>query len=138
MIGQIICLSTYHQSAVSSEIFNRIDSIIWNMLWHWAKRRHPEKSKHWIARKYWHRVGKRNWVFSDENRKLRYLSDTKIIRHARLKLDMNPYLDKEYFVLRKLKQKAKKLTEMADKVWDKVKKIFIPATETMTNNCCPI
>jgi hypothetical protein len=51
---------------------------------------------------------------------------------------MNPYLDKEYFVLRKLKQKAKKLTEMADKVWDKVKKICIPATETMTNNCCPI
>lgn len=115
-----------------------MDYRIWNMLWHWAKRRHPRKSKHWIARKYWHRVGKRNWVFSDENRKLRYLSDTKIIRHARLKLDMNPYLDKEYFVLRKLKQKAEKLTEMADKVWDKVKKICIPATETMTNNCCPI
>jgi len=58
-------------------------------------------------------------VFSDENRKLRYLSDTKIIRHARLKLDMNPYLDKKYFVLRRLKQKAEKLTEMADKAWDK-------------------
>jgi len=134
----IIGWTNYHQSAVSSETFHKMDYRIWNMLWHWAKRRHPRKSKHWIARKYWHRVGKRNWVFSDENKKLRFLSDTKIIRHARLKLDMNPYLDKEYFVLRKLKQKARKLTEMADKVWDKVKKICIPATETMKNNCCPI
>ena len=130
--------TNYHQSAVSSETFHKMDYRIWNMLWHWAGRRHPEKSKHWIARKYWHRVGKRNWVFSDENKKLRFLSDTKIIRHARLKLDMNPYIDKEYFVLRKLKQKARKLTEMANKVWDKAKKICIPETETMTNNCCPI
>src|SRR5659263_673433 len=134
----IIGWTNYHQSAVSSETFHKMDYRIWNMLWHWAKRRHPRKSKHWIARKYWHTVGKRNWVFSDENKKLRFLSDTKIIRHSRLKLDMNPYIDNEYFVLRKLKQKAKKLTEMADKVWDKVKKICIPATETMTNNCCPI
>jgi RNA-directed DNA polymerase len=134
----IIGWTNYHQSAVSSETFRKMDYRIWNMLWHWAKRRHPEKSKHWIARKYWHRVGKRNWVFSDEKKALRFLSDTKIIRHARLKLDMNPYFDKEYFVLRKLKQKARKLTEMASKVWDKAKKICIPATETITNNCCPI
>jgi RNA-directed DNA polymerase len=130
--------TNYHQSAVSSETFHKMDYRIWNMLWHWAKRRHPEKSKHWIARKYWHRVGKRNWVFSDEKKTLRFLSDTKIIRHARLKLDMNPYFDKEYFVLRKLKQKARKLTETANKIWDKAKKNYILATETITNNCCPI
>jgi hypothetical protein len=51
---------------------------------------------------------------------------------------MNPYIDKDYFVLRKLKQKARKLTEMANKIWDKAKEIYIPATETITNNCCPI
>jgi RNA-directed DNA polymerase len=134
----IIGWTNYHQSAVSSETFHKMDYRIWNMLWHWAKRRHPEKSKHWIARKYWHRVGKRNWVFSDEKKTLRFLSDTKIIRHSRLKLDMNPYIDKEYFVLRKLKQKARKLTETANKIWDKAKKIYILATETITNNCCPI
>jgi RNA-directed DNA polymerase len=38
------------------------------MLWHWAKRRHPDKSKHRIARKYWYTVGNRNWVFSDEDK----------------------------------------------------------------------
>ena len=108
------------------------------MLWHWVKRRHPEKSKHWIARKYWHTDGNRNWVFSDEDKKLNLLSDTKIIRRTRLKLDMNPYLDNEYFVLRKIKQRAKKLTGTVNKVWDKTTKIRKPKTETMTNNCCPI
>ncbi len=134
----IIGWANYHQSVVSSEIFDKLDNRIWNMLWHWAKRRHPKKSKQWIARKYWHKVGNRNWVFSTENKQLRFLSDTKIIRHIRLKLDMNPYLDKDYFVLRKIKLGAKKLTDVANKVWNKAKNICKPETETMTNNCCPI
>ncbi len=130
--------ANYHQTIVSSETFQKMDYRIWNMLWHWAKRRHPNKSKQWIARKYWHTVGNGNWVFSDEDKQLSILSDTKIIRHTRLKLDMNPYFDKEYFVLRKLKQRAKKLTDIANRAWDKTTKICKPKTETMTNNCCPI
>ncbi len=35
--------ANYHQPVVSSEIFRKLDSRIWNMLWHWARRRHPEK-----------------------------------------------------------------------------------------------
>jgi len=42
----IIGWTNYHRCVVASEIFNKLDSRIWNMLWHWAKRRHPEKSKH--------------------------------------------------------------------------------------------
>jgi len=36
----IIGWTNYHRFVVSSEIFNKLDSRIWNMLWHWAKRRH--------------------------------------------------------------------------------------------------
>jgi RNA-directed DNA polymerase len=107
------------------------------MLWHWAKRRHPNKSKQWNVDKYWHSVGNRNWVFSDGTKQLNLLSDTKIVRHTKLKLDMNPHLDKDYFVSRKLKLGVKKLTSIAKKVWDKAKKICKPETMTMTNNCCP-
>ncbi len=115
-----------------------MDHKIWNMLWHWAKRRHPNKSKNWIVRKYWHSSGKRNWVFSEGNKKLNLLSDTKIVRHTKLKLDMNPYLDKDYFILRKMKLRIKKLKVTVNRVWNKVKKVWQPETETMTNNCCPI
>lgn len=130
--------SNYHQSVVSSNTFNKLDTRIWNMLWHWAKRRHNNKSKRWIARKYWHTAGFRNWVFSTEDKHLKFLSDTKIVRHTTLKLDKNPYLDTEYFVSRKLKQGIKKLTGMTKEVLYNVEKICNPFTETMTNNCCPI
>ena len=130
--------ANYHQSVVSSEIFNKLDSRIWNMLWHWAKRRHPSKSKPWIAKKYWHTAGNRNWVFSNQGKKLNRLSDTKIVRNIRLKLDMNPYLDKDYFVSRKLKQGMKKLKGIAKNVWDKTTKISKLETETIKINRCPI
>ncbi len=130
--------SNYHQSVVSSEIFSKLDARIWNMLWHWAKRRHPDKPKPWIADKYWHPYGNRNWVFYEGTKQLNFLSDTKIVRHSILKLDMNPHLDEDYFVSRKLKLGIKKLTGVAKKVWDKVKNICNPENMTMTNNCCPI
>ncbi|MFV9677842.1 MAG: group II intron maturase-specific domain-containing protein, partial [Methanosarcinales archaeon] len=28
--------SNYHRSAVSKEIFSKLDHIVWNMLWRWA------------------------------------------------------------------------------------------------------
>ncbi len=115
--------ANYHQSAVSSKIFHNLDSIIWNMLWYWAKRRHPTKPRKWIADKYWHTNGNRNWFFSTDKNQLKLLSDTKIVRHIPLKLDMNPYLDKDYFVLRKLKLGVKKITGFAKKVRDKAKNV---------------
>ena len=130
--------ANYHQSAVSSDVFHKIDNKIWNMLWHWAERRHPEKPKNWIADRYWHSEGNRNWVFSEGDKKLNLLSDTKIVRHTKLKLDLNPYLDKDYFVLRKIKQRVKKLKGTTMKIWDKAKKICEPEIVTLTNNCCPI
>lgn len=131
--------ANYHQPVVSSEIFGKLDHVVWIMLWHWAKRRHKSKSKskRWIVNKYWHNVGNRNWVFAEGNKKLKLLSDTKIVRHTKLKIGMNPYLDNDYFVLRKSKQRFKRLRAMAKRVGNKSSKICQHATKTMTNNCCP-
>jgi len=116
----IVGWSNYHRSVVSKEIFSKLDSIVWNMLWRWAKRRHPNKSKTWIARKYWHSEGTRNWVFSTKKNQLKLFSDTKIVRHIGLKLDKNPYLDIEYFKLRKFRQQALKLSGWYKTRWDKL------------------
>jgi RNA-directed DNA polymerase len=109
--------SNYHQGMSSKGAFRLIDNRIWNMLWKWAKRRHPKKSKHWIRHKYWHTKGMRNWVFSTKKNQLKRLSDKKIIRHPQIKLDKNPYLDIEYFVKRKYLQGSKKLSGRFKTVW---------------------
>ena len=97
----IVGWSNYHRIAVSKQTFSKLDYIVWNMLWKWAKRRHPKKSRTWVARKYWNSEGNRKWVFSTGKNGLKLFADTKIVRHTGLKLDKNPYLDIEYYELRK-------------------------------------
>lgn len=92
--------TNYHRHVASKATFKRMDSILWNILWRWAKRRHPQKGHQWIANRYWHTEGTRNWVFKSEIKKLALFADTKIRRHPTVKLKMNPYLDKDYFLNR--------------------------------------
>jgi RNA-directed DNA polymerase len=110
--------SNYHQGMVSKDIFNILDSRIWNMLWKWAKRRHPKKSKTWVIHKYWHAKGTRKWVFSTNKNQLKFFASKRIVRNPKLSLNKNPYLDNEYFTKRKLKQGIKKLSGKFKKVWE--------------------
>ena len=56
----------YHNHAVSSAVFSKLDDIVYNMLISWAKRRHSNKSLNWIMTKYWHKSGNRKYVFCTE------------------------------------------------------------------------
>jgi RNA-directed DNA polymerase len=87
----------YHDTAVSSAVFSKLDDIVYNMLVSWAKRRHSDKGVFWALTKYWHKVGDRNYVFCTDSQTLERFSNTKIVRHRHAKLDKNPYSDKEYF-----------------------------------------
>jgi hypothetical protein len=51
---------------------------------------------------------------------------------------MNPHLDKDYFILRKIKLGVKKLKGLGNKLLEKTNKVLQPEIETITNNCCPI
>lgn len=94
----IIGWTNYHRHIASKETFDRMNYIIWNQLWQWAKRRHPDKGHKWISQRYWSRVGSRNWIFCTDKQRLRMFSETPIRRHFMIKLEMNPYLDHEYFI----------------------------------------
>lgn len=87
---------------VSSKVSSRVDYEIYKCLWQWAKRRHKKKSHKWIAQKYWHHIGSRQWTFSVpyENQstegeplycKLEYATDTKIIRFKKIVAEANPF-----------------------------------------------
>jgi RNA-directed DNA polymerase len=45
----------------SKETFSKVKNLMWSRLWRWAKRRHPKKNRHWIARKYF--GGSQQWSF---------------------------------------------------------------------------
>lgn len=115
--------TNYHQGTVAKKTFSKLDHIIWNMLYGWAKRRHHMKSKHWITSKYWHKKKARNWVFHTETSQLKRFSDKRIIRNTRLSLDKNPYLDKDYFIKRQFDQGNSRLTGKFKTIWENQKGI---------------
>jgi RNA-directed DNA polymerase len=51
------------RTQISSKIFSEMDKFTYLHLWSWARKRHPKMSHTNLKDKYWHIVGKSNWVF---------------------------------------------------------------------------
>jgi RNA-directed DNA polymerase len=102
----------YHQGVVAKRIFSKIDNYLFWLLWKWARRRHMNKGKRWIKRRYWKTEGRRNWVFKDNLTLLR-MEHTPIVRHPQIMLDKNPYIDNDYFFFRKIEIRLKRKTAEA-------------------------
>lgn len=114
---QIRGWANYHQSVCASEAFTHIDYVLYELLWRWAKRRHPQKSRGWIASNYWHSKQSKNWVFSTENSELLCLSHIPIVRHTKIRMEANPYFDTQYFTDRKFQHGMKRLSGRFKQVW---------------------
>ena len=92
--------ANYHRTAVAKQTFARVDHQLFAALWRWAKRRHPNKRKKWVAKRYWSPRGSRSWVFVDRSSdlgsetgevKLFHMPDVPIRRHAKVRADYNPF-----------------------------------------------
>jgi RNA-directed DNA polymerase len=92
--------ATYHRHQVSKQTFTKVDQAIFRALWQWARRRHPNKPKHWVREKYFQSMNDRNWVFTG------YVTDKEgsvqrcwlfsaalmpIKRHIKIRAEANPY-----------------------------------------------
>ena len=88
--------ANYHRHVVAKETFSYVDYHIYNALQDWCQRRHNKKSKWRISKKYFHRIGTRNWVFaakteSGEMKELQRADATPITRHVKIRKEANPY-----------------------------------------------
>jgi RNA-directed DNA polymerase len=88
--------ANYYATVVSKVAYSDIDHLMCHKFLAWAKRRHPQKSAHWIKNKYWQRIGRNNWVFAtrgEGTNPLRVLhhADTPIVRHVKVKSESSPY-----------------------------------------------
>ncbi len=85
--------TAYYSAGNSSQTFCRHNFLTFQKLWRWAQRRHPNKSKGWILRKYWKRQGRQRWCFTtgQTNLALPLHSMTKIQRHVKVRGEKSPY-----------------------------------------------
>lgn len=103
----------YHHSVCAKSTFRLIDHRIWEMLWKWAKRRHPRKPHRWIKKHYWHTKGNRQWIFRTDNIILFQMADMPIVRIKSLNRNANPFTDTDYYRQRKEKHKRERLKASA-------------------------
>jgi RNA-directed DNA polymerase len=91
--------ANYHSHVVSKRTFSYVDNAIFNALYCWMKRRHPNKNSAWIRKKYFTSRGGDRWVFfgevpKDDGVKTVYLVNafsTPIKRHTKVQGKANPY-----------------------------------------------
>ena len=55
--------ANYYKHASSKRTFITVDTHIWRAIWKWCLRRHRNKSKDWVYRKYFKTVNNRAWTF---------------------------------------------------------------------------
>jgi RNA-directed DNA polymerase len=92
--------ANHHQHVCSKETFSQVDDALFQGLWRWAKRRHPNKSRRWVKEKYFGSCGDRHWRFfgdqQDEQgqsarRWVALAVTTPIRRHTKIRGEANPY-----------------------------------------------
>ena len=117
----------YHHHFVAKATFAYVDNQIWYMLWQWARRRHPNKNARWVKNRYWHSTPRRAWLFAARTTTGRLFAlhvpgKTKIVRHAKIKADANPYDPAwdEYLKQRSSFQfrRANRRRSLVRKLWD--------------------
>lgn len=91
--------ANYYRHQVSNETFSYIHSRVWQYLWRWAKRRHPNKKKKWVKERYFKIIKGVDWTFACtvKNRRgeeslltLYDIATTLIVRHVKVKGDASP------------------------------------------------
>ena len=103
----------FHRHVCSKKTYQRVDHIIFGILWRWAKRRHPNKGARWVKARYFHRIGARDWVFSPDGTLkhcLYNIASTPIRRHVKIKGLANPFHPDwdQYFAKRKQTAKIRR------------------------------
>ncbi len=109
--------ANYHRHVLSSKAFYRIDTYVYKQLWRMLRRRHSNKSKTWLFKKYWIASGKDHVFsfFSKYKKKARLLkivqlNSIKLREHLRIRVNANPYMSEyAYYFWRRRNIKGAKL-----------------------------
>jgi RNA-directed DNA polymerase len=82
----------YYAAGASKQRFSKMSHRLFNRLWRWAKRRHPNLNRHQIASRYWLVNQGGGWVFqTPDDIVLRRHWDTPIRRHTKVRGDKSPF-----------------------------------------------
>ncbi|NEO01830.1 MAG: group II intron reverse transcriptase/maturase, partial [Moorea sp. SIO3I7] len=94
--------TNYYSTQCSKDTFSKLDHMLFNKLKKWGYKRHSNKSRNWVIKKYWGTKVTQpsksweapkidRWVFQCDEASLQKHDSTKIKRHIKVKEDRSPY-----------------------------------------------
>jgi RNA-directed DNA polymerase len=110
--------ANYHRHVVASRAFSRVDTYVYEQLWRMLRRRHHNRSRDWLIRKYWTAAGHK-WHFAVKRKvkgtyrvyRVLRVSAIGIKRHIKVRSEANPYLPQygKYFADRRQNRAAREM-----------------------------
>ena len=92
--------ANYYRYGNSKGTFNYVDAQVWKAIWRWCLRRHPNKSKFWVYKRYFKRIDGRDRTFFctlkepvtgvQYDMKLFRTADMKIVRYVKVPGNASP------------------------------------------------
>lgn len=104
----------YFKWSKAYKAFGYLSHRIWEILWQWAKKRHPRRrGRKWIRNRYWKTVGNSRWIFSFEGIHMvePYNLTAQWWKWPRVRLHTSPYdpNELEYWKNRRQKHRGKQV-----------------------------
>jgi RNA-directed DNA polymerase len=91
----------YRCSHHSQKVFQSIGHSIYQLWWKWAQRKHSERNENWICNKYIFKTVKNSWRIGDSKDVMLFdVIQVKQMRLSNLRNNVNPYVDKDYYINR--------------------------------------
>lgn len=119
--------ANYHRHVVSSEVFSRVDTYVFEQLNRMLRKRHSNRSQKWLYKKYWAASGRKNTfavVTKVKNGAKKVYQVVKtcsigIKRHIKIRADANPYDPKygSYFWTRRNRKESKLLPALSARAY---------------------
>jgi len=109
--------ANYHRHVVAGEAFSRIDTYVFEQLWRMLQRRHQNKSKTWLFKKYWTASGQKHLFAVKAKTKKKVEKIYQVVRicaigirrHIKVPAAANPYMPEfaKYFWKRRNKKDSR-------------------------------
>lgn len=114
--------ATYHRVEESKEIFSHIDVLVNALLLRLMQKTYPNKTIQQLQNKYWYKLPDGRYIFAlttNKNFAVINLSDIILVRHKRMDLKKNIFLDSDYFEEREELQEINKVSGKYKAVWER-------------------
>jgi RNA-directed DNA polymerase len=79
----------YYRHCAAKQTFGYVQHRTWQMLWRWAKRRHPNKPSKWVHKRYFKDDGW--WTFHAKNAELAKYPATPVTRYVKVSGRSSPF-----------------------------------------------